>query len=258
MRIGIIGAGSIGCVLAARLSGAGHDVKLANSRAPETIPAAALTAGATAVWAADVTANTDVVIVSVNFDKIPAIAGLVQQAPEDAMIIDLTNYYPNRDGDIEGLGDGQVESVWVQEQYGRPLVKAWSTITTNSLAAKATTPGTPGRIALPVMSDDDSHRRIGMSLVEQTGFDAVDAGTIANSWRVQPGTPAYATDLTAEDLTRALHDADGRRGARRRDLMTAVLEERGGAGQQAVDPAFLFALTRLLFSETPVSGQLRR
>jgi predicted dinucleotide-binding enzyme len=257
MRIGIVGAGSIGCVLAARLSSAGHDVKLANSRGPETLEAAALEAGATAVWAADVTANTDVVIVSVNFGRIPAIADLVQLAPENVVIIDLTNHYPNRDGRIEGLGNGQTESAWAQEQYGRPLVKAWSTITTESLAGNATTPGTPGRIGLPVLSDDESHRRIVMSLVEQTGFDAFDAGTIADSWRVQPGTPAYATDLTAGELPQALLDADGRRAARRRDLMTAVLEERGEAGQQSVDPAFLLALTRLLFSESPASRQLR-
>ena len=97
MRVGIIGAGSIGRVLAVRLSGAGHDVKLANSRAPETVDAATLETGATAVWADEVTANTDVVIVSVNFGKIPDIAGLVRKSPEEAMVIDLTNYYPDRD-----------------------------------------------------------------------------------------------------------------------------------------------------------------
>jgi len=254
MRVGIIGAGSIGRVLAVRLSGAGHDVKLANSRAPETVDAATLETGATAVWADEVTANTDVVIVSVNFGKIPDIAGLVRKSPEEAMVIDLTNYYPDRDGAIEGLGGGQTESAWVQEQYGRPLVKAWSTITTESLATNATRPGTPGRIALPVLGDDASHRAVAMSLVEQTGFDAVDAGTIADSWRVQPGTPAYATDLTAEDLAQALSDADASRAARRRDLMTAVLEERSRGGQESVDPAFLLALTRLLFSESPTPG----
>jgi len=249
MRIGIVGAGSIGKVLAVRLSGAGHDVTLANSRAPETIDGAALETGARAVWVDEVTANVDVVIVSVNFGKIPDIARYVRRAPEEAVVIDLTNYYPGRDGDIDGLGDGQTESVWVQEQqYGHPLVKAWSTLTTESLMNKAMHPGAPGRIALPVLGDDAAHLAVAMSLVEQTGFNAVEAGQIADSWRVQPGTPAYATDLGAEDLVQALGRADAHRAAKRRDFMIAVLEERSAGGKESVDPAFMLALTRLLFT----------
>jgi predicted dinucleotide-binding enzyme len=216
---------------------------------PETIDGAALKTGARAVWVDEVTANVDVVIVSVNFGKIPAIAGHVRRAPEEAVVIDLTNHYPGRDGDIDGLGDGQTESVWFQEQqYGRPLIKAWSTLTTESLRDKAVPPGAPGRIALPVLGDDAARLAVAMSLVERTGFDAVEAGTIADSWRVQPGTPAYATDLTAQELRHALHEADALRAARRRDLMIAVLEERSRGGEEPVDPAFMLSLTRLLFT----------
>lgn len=254
MRIGIIGAGSIGRALAVRLSGARHDVKLANSRAPETIDTAALETGARAVWVDEVTANVDVVIVSVNFGKITDIAGHVSRAPEKAVVLDLTNYYPGRDGAIGGLGAGQTESLWVQEQYRRPLVKAWSTITTESFVNKAVTSGTPGRIALPVLGDDDAHVAVALSLVEQTGFDAVKAGSVADSWRVQAGTPAYATDLAAEDLLQAVGNADARRAARRRDLMIAVLEERSGGGKETVDPAFMLGLTRLLFAPSQVSN----
>lgn len=247
MRIGIIGAGSIGTILARRLARAGHEVSVANSRAPETVNTAALTTGATAVWAADTTTDADVVIVSVNMGKIPDVAALVSKAPAGAVVLDTSNYFPFRDGVIEGLGDGQTESLWVQEQYGRPIVKAWNTITTASFASKAMERGTPGRIALPVVADDDAHRAIGMSLVEQTGFDAFDAGVIADSWRQQPGTPAYTTDLTADQLPGALAKADARAAARRRELMIQILDERTEAEGTFPGPDFLLALTRVLF-----------
>jgi predicted dinucleotide-binding enzyme len=247
MRIGIIGAGSIGTILARRLARVGHVVSVANSRAPETVNAAALSTGATAVWAAEAITDAEVVIASVNMGQIPSVADLVSEAPAEAVIIDTSNYFPFRDGVIDGLGDGQTESLWVQEQYRRPLMKAWNTITTASFADKATEPGAPGRIALPVVADDDAQRAIGMTLVEQTGFDAFDAGVIADSWRQQPGTPAYTTDLTADQLPAALAKADAPAAARRRDLMIQILDERTEAEGRMPGPAFQLALTRTLF-----------
>jgi predicted dinucleotide-binding enzyme len=226
MRIGIIGAGSIGIILARRLSRAGHEVRIANSRAPESIKASALSTGATPVWAADATAGAEVVIVSLNLEHIPSVADLIAQAPAGAVVIDTSNYFPNRNGVVQAIEDGQVESSWVQEQYRRPIVKAWNTIGTDSLAELATEPGAPGRVALPVSSDDPAHRAIGMVLVEQTGFDAVDAGTVADSWRQQPGTPAYVTNLTATELAAALATADRTRSPFRRDLMVEAGQER--------------------------------
>ncbi|GEA87324.1 NADPH-dependent F420 reductase [Cellulomonas cellasea] len=247
MRIGIIGAGNIGTILARRLARVCHDVSIANSRAPETVPAAALSTGARAVWAADATAGADVVIVSVNLGQIPTVADLVAKAPSGAVVLDTSNYFPHRDGVIEGLGAGQNESAWVQAQYRRPLVKVWNTITTASFADKATPVGAPGRIALPVAADDDAQREVGMELVEQTGFDAFDAGVIADSWRQQPGTPAYTTDLTAEQLPAALAAADAARAARRRDLMMEILLERAEPDGTLPGPDFQLASTRLLF-----------
>ncbi len=247
MQIGIIGAGSIGTILARRLARAGHDVSVANSRAPETVNAAALSTGATAVWAADAAAAAGVVIVSVNLGQIPSVADLVAAAPADAVIIDTSNYFPHREGVIEGLGQGQTESLWVQRQYRRPLVKAWNTITTASFADRATEPGTLGRIALPVAADDDRQRAVGMELVEQTGFTAFDAGVIADSWRQQPGTPAYTTDLTVEELPAALAKADAHAAARRRDLMIQIYDERTQTEGSLPGPDFQLALTRALF-----------
>lgn len=247
MKIGIIGAGNIGQILARRLTRAGHDVSIANSRAPETVDASALSTGATAVWAADAARDADVVIVSVNFGQIPDVAGMVAAAPAGAVIIDTSNYFPLRDGVIEAVEAGQVESEWVQEQYGRPIVKAWNTITTDSFRDKATPAGSHDRIALPIVADDDAQRTVGMRLVEETGFDAFDAGVIADSWRQQPGSPVYTNDLTAEELPAALQRAQRDRSALRRDLMMQIYLERIEADGKQPDPARQLALTRAIF-----------
>jgi predicted dinucleotide-binding enzyme len=247
MRVGIIGAGNIGRILAERLARVGHDVFIANSRGPETVDASALSTGATAVWAADAAKDADVVIVSVNFGQLPDIAGLIGAAPEDAVIMDTSNYFPLRDGTISAVEDGRVESEWVQEQYGRPIVKAWNTITTASFRDKAYSSDPAARIALPIAANDASQRDIGMRLVEETGFDAFDAGVIADSWRQQPGTPVYTNDLTAAELPVALERAQRDRSALRRDLMMKIYLERLEADGHEPDPDRQLALTRAIF-----------
>lgn len=248
MKIGIIGAGSIGAILARRLARAGHEVKIANSRAPETVESAALTTGATPVWAAEVTEGADVVITSVGMGRIPDVAPLVAKAPTAAVIIDTGNYHPPRDGVIDALVEGRtVESLWVQEQYGRPITKAWNTITDVSFAEKTSEPFATGRIALPVAGDDDGARALVMDLVETTGFEAYDAGVLAQSWRQQPGTPVYMADLTAEELSAALARADANRSWRRRDLLWAVWSERIEAEGGTPRPERLLALARAIF-----------
>lgn len=246
MKIGILGAGNIGSTLAERLSTAGHEVAVANSRDPKTVNPAALSTGASAVWAADVTAGADVVIVSVGLAQIPQVAPLVSRAATAATVIDTSNYFPHRDGRIAALENGQVESLWVQEQYQRPTVKAWNAITTQSFDDKSSQPGSSDRIAIPVAADDDTQRAAAMALVEATGFDAFDVGVLADSWRQQPGTPAYTTDLTIDQLPAALAKADARRSARRRDLMIEIITERIEA-DGVFDDDRLIALARALF-----------
>lgn len=246
MKIAIIGAGAIGSTLARRLAGAGHDVSIANSRAPETVDAAALSTGARAAWAADVTAGADVVVVSVNLNQVPVVAPLVQAAPAGAVVVDTSNYYPQRDGSLDGFEDGQVESLWVQSLYGRPVTKAWNSVLSASFAEKGTAPGAPGRIALPVAGDDPAHRATTMTLVEDTGFDALDAGDLSASWRQQPGTPAYCTDLTADELPAALDRADASRSPLRRDLVGEVVTERATAGGD-ITGDYLLALNRAIY-----------
>lgn len=247
MKIGILGAGHIGKTLARRLAAAGHDVTVANSRGPETIDADALSTGARAVRMVTALGGVDVAILSIPLNKIPGVAALVGDLPKRTVVMDTSNYYPMRDGTIDAIERGHVESLWVSEQLGRPVVKAWNSIGSDSFATKNATSGTPGRIALPVAADDEADRKTGMALVEDTGFDAYDAGSLAASWRQQPGAPCYCTDLTLEELPGALAAAERERLPRRRDLATAAITERVGDGVTNPSAEYAVRLVRALF-----------
>lgn len=246
MKIGIIGTGHIGKTLVLKLSAAGHDVTVANSRGPASIEASLLVNGARAVEAAEAVAGAEVVILSIPLNRIPQIAPLIKDVPADAVVIDTSNYYPFRDGQIEKIEAGQVESLWVAEQLGRPVVKAWNAIGSASLAKKGKAAGTPDRIAIPVAADREHDRQVAMALVDYTGFDAFDAGSLADSWRQQPGAPAYCTDLTREEMGAALAAADKQRLPKRRDLGVAVMQERLGDGTTNPDEDWGVRLVRAI------------
>ena len=231
MKIGILGAGSVGATLARKLSGAGHEVKVANSRGPETINPEIVAAGARAVEATDVVTDIDALIISVPLSRIPALKPLIANLPTDAVIVDTSNYYPMRDGQVQALDEGQVESLWITEQLGRPVAKAWNAIVAGSFETKGKAAGDPDRIAIPVAADREADKAAAMSLVEDTGFDAVDTGSLADSWRQQPGAPTYCTDLTRQEIPDALAAAKKDRIPQRRDLAMATIMEKleGGA-----------------------------
>jgi predicted dinucleotide-binding enzyme len=247
MKIGILGTGHIGKTLVRKLSAAGHDVKVANSRGPDTIEADVLSSGGRAVTAAEAVANVDVVILSIPLNRLPGIAPLIAGVPAETVIIDTSNYYPARDGRIEAIEAGQVESLWVSEQLGRPIVKAWNAIGSDSFARKGKPAGSPARIAIPVAADSDRDRKVGMALLGDTGFDAFDAGTLADSWRQQPGAPCYCTDLTLEEMTAAHAAAERARLPKRRDLAVAAIVERVGDGTTNPDAEYGVRLNRALF-----------
>ena len=246
MKIGILGTGNIGKSLVRTLSAAGHAVKVANSRGPDTIDASLLSSGAVAVTTADALVDVDVVILSIPLNRIPALAPLMARLPEQTVVIDTSNYYPFRDDRIEAIEAGQVESLWVAEQLGRPIAKAWNAIGSASLASKGVPAGTPGRIALPVAADRERDREVAMALVEDTGLDAFDAGSLADSWRQQPGAPAYCTDLAREEMGAALAAAERKRLPARRDLGVAVMQERLGDGTTNPDADWGVRLVRAI------------
>jgi len=246
VKIGIIGTGHIGKTLVKALSAAGHDVRVANSRGPETIEATLLANGAHAATTAQAMEEADVVILSIPLLRLRDVAPLVQRLPPETVVIDTSNYYPMRDGTIEEIEAGQVESLWVASVLGRPVVKAWNAIGSDSFARKGLPSGSPGRIAIPVAADDERARASGIELVSDTGFDGFDAGRLAGSWRQQPGAPGYCTDLTRQELGPALAAAERARLPKRRDLAVAVMQERLGDATTNPDADFGVRLTRII------------
>src|SRR6266576_660258 len=178
MKIGIIGAGNIGGTLTRRFTALGHKVFVANSRGPETLADLAAETGATPVTVEQAAQAGDVVIVTIPLSNVPSLpAGLFAKTPKNVVVVDTGNYYPRqRDGQIKEIEDGLTESQWVERQLGRPVAKA-----------------------------------VVLRLVDELGFDAVDAGGLDESWRQQPHTPVYATDLDANGVRRALAKASKER-----------------------------------------------
>ena len=213
MNIGIIGAGNIGGNLTRRFSELGHKVFVANSRGPSTLADLVAETGATPVTANEAAQRGDVVIVTIPQKNIPDLPkDLFASTPDNVVIVDTGNYYPQlRDGLIAGIENGLTESRWVSQQLGRPVVKAFNNIYAAHLLKSGKPANTPGRIALPVAGDDQRAKSIVLGLVDELGFDGVDAGGIDDSWRQQPGTPVYATDFDAEGVRRALASASKER-----------------------------------------------
>ena len=209
MKIGIICAGHIGGTLARKLSAAGHAVLLANSRGPDTIKRVADEAGAIAVHVLDAAKNVDVVIVSIPEKNTPRLPkDLFSGVSRDVIVVATGNYYPSRDGRIAEIDGGLTESEWVAQVLGRPVIKAFNNIGSNSLATRGVPAGTPSRISLSVAGDDGRAKEVILGLIEALGFDGLDGGKLADSWRQQPGTPAYCRDLDTAGLKAALAQAD--------------------------------------------------
>lgn len=219
MRIGIIGAGNIGSTLATKLTKAGHSVFIANSRGPETLKKLTDETGAKAVSARHAVQGVNVVILSIPFANLPLLRALISTLPDDVVVADTSNYFPVRDGQISAIDDGQVESLWVSEQIGHPVIKAWNNILAVVLAGKGLPVGAEGRIALSVAGNDPVAKNIVISLVGDTGFDAIDGGSLAESWRQEPITRAYCSELTADELRVALAAADRTRAPHLREEM---------------------------------------
>lgn len=224
MKIGIIGAGNIGAILAKRLATLGHDIKIANSRGPASLTELTSQRGVRVVTVQDAVHDVELVIVTIPERAVPALpAGLFATLAASVAVVDTGNYYPPRDGRIEPIERGQTESGWVADVLGHAVVKAFNNITAHSLATKGRPPGSPDRIALPFAGSDAAAKQRVAGLIDELGFDAVDAGDLESSWRQQPGTPAYATDYSRPELLRALERADRASAPQRRDAGLSMM-----------------------------------
>jgi len=207
--IGIIGAGQIGSALARKFNALGHHVKIANSRGPHTLTELAKEIGVQAVTINEAIEDADIVIISIPQKSIENLPGtLFANSPRHLIIADTGNYYPGRDGRIEDLEAGLAESQWVSNHLQRPVVKAFNNIGVNSLSDNGKPSGDLERIALPVAGDSDHDKAELMNLIDQLGFDPVDAGTLSESWKQQPGSPVYCTDHNKHNFIRLLQLAE--------------------------------------------------
>jgi predicted dinucleotide-binding enzyme len=247
MKIGIIGTGHIGKTLALKLAKAGHEVAVANSKAPENMDTEVLATGAMAVTAQQALQDKDVIILSIPLNRIPDITPDFSAVSENTVVIDTSNYYPARDSRIDSIEAGLVESSWVAKQLGHPIAKAWNAIGSHSLAINGKPAGRPDRIAIPVAADRDLDREVTMKLVDDTGFDAFNAGSLADSWRQQPGAPAYCTDLTSTEMQAVINSAERERLPKRRDLVVAAIMERMSSPTTNPDAEYGTRLSRAIY-----------
>jgi 8-hydroxy-5-deazaflavin:NADPH oxidoreductase len=208
-KIGIIGSGNIGGALTRLFTKAGHDVSIANSRGPASLADLALETGARPVTVAETVRNSEIVVVAVPMALVSSLPkDLFHDAPAHLIVIDTSNYYPRqRDGLVEQVEAGMTESGWVERQLGSPVIKVFNTIIAENLLNKGKPGGDADRVALAVAGDDAQAKATVMRLVNEIGFDAVDAGTIEQSWRQQPGSPGYLKDYDAAGVRQALAEA---------------------------------------------------
>jgi 8-hydroxy-5-deazaflavin:NADPH oxidoreductase len=260
MKIGVIGAGNIGSALAVHFHKLQHTVQMANSRGPETLSRLAQETGATPVAITEVAKRVDLLVIAIPMKSVPSLPkDMFFDLPAASPIIDTGNYYPLRDGVITEIKGGMVESEWTSRVLGRPVIKAFNNITADSLVCKGLPKGSKSRIALPVSGDDARSKQLVISLLDKMGFDAIDAGPLSESWRYQPGTPAYCPDPTIQQLPLLLQRAKRDKAAKNRDQAAKIMAKlppdfppqelvrvaRLSAGLDTFKPRSLMAVLRL-------------
>lgn len=199
--IGFIGAGQIGSQVARLSIAAGHDVVLSNSRGPETLAALVAELGpkARAATVEEAAKAGDIVVVSIplkNYRSVPVapLAGKI--------VIDTHNYYPQRDGQIPELDDESTTTAELLQAHlpESKVVKAFNHIYASQLTTDGKPSGTPNRRALVIAGDDIAAKRTVTALLDSFGFDTVDAGPLAEGWRIQRDTPGYGPRRNAVEL----------------------------------------------------------
>lgn len=219
MKIGIIGVGQIGATLIRQYSKAGHDIKMANAGSLEKLKELAEETGAKAVTLTEAVMDIDVLIVSIPLIETPKLSkSLGQNISANTVVIDTCNYYPIRDGRINEIENGMPESVWVSNQLQQPVVKVYNNIIAGSLVQSGLPKGSVTRIALPISGDDQRSKSLVADLVNDSGFDALDIGNLQESWRQQPGSPIYCTDLNLPQLKENITKAKRELLAERREF----------------------------------------
>jgi 8-hydroxy-5-deazaflavin:NADPH oxidoreductase len=196
--IGLIGSGHIGSTVARLAVDAGHDVVLSNSRGPETLTDLVEQLGPRARAATAVEAATagDIVVVTI---PLKAYREVPVEPLRGKVVIDTNNYYPERDGQIAELDAGTMTSSELLQTHlpDSHVVKAFNNIFFGHLASLQRPTGDPERSALAIAGDDEAAKRTVTEFFDSIGYDAYDAGPLAEGWRFQPDTPAYGQPYVA-------------------------------------------------------------
>jgi predicted dinucleotide-binding enzyme len=199
--IGLIGAGHIGSQIARLAVRNNYDVVISHSRGPESLSALVAELGprARAATAADAAKAGDIVVVPVplkNYRAVPVapLAGKI--------VIDTNNYYPQRDGHIAELDNESTTTAELLQAHlpSSKVVKACNHIYAAALTTDGRPAGTKHRRALVIAGDDEAAKATVTRVLDQFGFDTVDAGPLKEGWRIQRDTPGYGPRRTAEEL----------------------------------------------------------
>jgi predicted dinucleotide-binding enzyme len=207
MKLGIVGAGAIGTTLARVAVRCGHDVMISNARGGNTLQVVVSEIGCRAGVVADSAAFSDVLLVAIPFK---AICQLEPALFAGKTVLDANNYYPARDGKVDSLNRHETTtSALLQAHLGQAakVVKCFNAIMQRDIERDARPEGTRPRRALPIAADDPEAKLLAAELVNQFGFDPVDAGSLAESWRFERAMPAYCIGLDTAGLLAALAQA---------------------------------------------------
>jgi predicted dinucleotide-binding enzyme len=203
MRIGILGSGHIGGTLTRRFRELGHDVKVANTRGPDSLKDLAAETGARPATQEDAVGDAELVVLAVPLKAVPDLPSL-----DGKLVVDANNYYPGRDGQIAEIDGGKSSSRWVADHHpGATVTKAFNTINWRNLLGDGRPHGDPDRIAIPVAGDDEAAKATVGGLIDALGFDPIDSGSLDDSRHQEPGTPVYGANLGAEAARAALAQA---------------------------------------------------
>jgi predicted dinucleotide-binding enzyme len=203
--MGLIGAGKIGGQLARLAVKSGYDVILSNSRGPETLSALVKELGpkARAGTPEQAAREGDIVVVTV---PLKAYAQVPVEPLAGKIVIDTNNYYPQRDGRIPELDDESTTTSELLQAHlpKSKVVKAFNHIYAAELTTDGRSAGATDRRALVIAGDDAEAKKTVAHLLDQFGFDTVDAGPLREGWRIQRDTPGYGPRRSAEELRRDL------------------------------------------------------
>jgi predicted dinucleotide-binding enzyme len=208
MRIGIVGAGFIGRAVAQLLIAAGHEAMLSNSRGPQTMSSVLSGVAGCQIGSVEQAVQfADVVLVAIPFEHYPS---LPSEWFVGKTVLDANNYYPDRDGHIAVLDNHQstTSRLLAQHLTGATVVKVFNAILAGDLLKDARPAHSNERRALPIAADDAQAKALVSRLLDEIGFDAVDAGNLDDSWRFERAKPAYCIAFDKAGLVQALAAAE--------------------------------------------------